>query len=281
MPNARPVSMILFTTSDGKSSRPEVLVRMLDSVSAFLKGNPDIKLKHFLLMQRTTDEERERLSSQLPDFVELYSVPNMIPLSNARNLLLSKEIGQQYLAQTDIVAFPDDDCWYPSGILERIASRFSSNPKLDFWFCRYGSNPAVDIEAAAEQQPSVQTVIARASSNTIFFRGKLVGEIGGFSEELGVGTKINGGEDTDYALRAYASARDVLFLDAKAVGHRDFDPALRARYFPGSLVAIWRNTRGRPAVIWAAVRKLVVGLSLVLLGKMSPKQMIEAVKLLV
>jgi glycosyltransferase involved in cell wall biosynthesis len=45
-------------------------------------------------------------------------------VSRARNLGLTA-------AKGEIVAFPDDDCWYPPGILKNVSDWFDSNPGYD------------------------------------------------------------------------------------------------------------------------------------------------------
>ena len=45
-------------------------------------------------------------------------------LSHARN------VGLDHVS-SDIVAFPDDDCSYPPGLLQRVAERLTADPDLD------------------------------------------------------------------------------------------------------------------------------------------------------
>lgn len=45
-------------------------------------------------------------------------------LSNARNVGMAEASGE-------IIAFPDDDCWYPDGLLSRVAIWFATHPGYD------------------------------------------------------------------------------------------------------------------------------------------------------
>src|SRR5690349_10889036 len=45
-------------------------------------------------------------------------------LSRARNVGLPAATG-------DVIAFPDDDCWYPPDLLQQVAAIFSENPAVD------------------------------------------------------------------------------------------------------------------------------------------------------
>ncbi len=198
------------------------------------------------------------------------STETRVSLSDARNILLGPEAAGSAISADDIVGFPDDDCWYPEGTLTMISRAFEANPQLDFWFCRYSSAPDNSSEVVGFR-PSLQTVISRASSNTIFVRGRLATLIGGFDPHLGVGAQLAGGEDTDYALRAFRQARATLFIDGAIVGHRDPDKRLRGKYYPGALRAISNNARGNSAWVAAFLRKLAVGLWLIFKMQMAPR----------
>ncbi len=87
---------------------------------------------------------------------------------------------QGLLSRTALVAFPDDDCWYPEGALERILNLFRTDQGLDFWFCAYASTPSAPSRALSmdTKPPSVFNVAAKASSNTIFLRSPVVERVG-------------------------------------------------------------------------------------------------------
>lgn len=228
MMDRRPIFIVLLTTSDLRSSRVNDLHKMLRSVNAFVQPCPDVRVQHFILMQQMTDSDRRAFAPELPNFVTVHSIDCRASLSKARNLLLSRQLVGDAIMRADAVGFPDDDCWYAEGTLSHIAEAFRKDQDLDFWFCRYGSRPIAPVEGG-DVEPSLQTVIARAASNTMFIRGSIVQAVGSFDEMLGVGAAINGGEDTDYALRTYYLAKKTRFLDVRCVGHRDFDPKLRDR----------------------------------------------------
>jgi hypothetical protein len=243
---------------------------MVASIKAHVETAPGIDVALFLLMQRCTPERSQELRESLPDWVRLQSIETQISLSKARNRMLAADMAGADIDDNDIVGFPDDDCWYPDGTLKTIHQAFDSDQNLDFWFCRYSSQPQ-SASGANPVSPQLQAVISRASSNTIFLRGRVAKAIGGFDEELGVGARLAGGEDTDYAIRAFQQARKSLFLDIAAIGHRDPDKRFRAKYYPGALRAISKNTRARMADLQALTRKLLVGVLLILRGQMPAK----------
>lgn len=269
-------SEILFiTTTDAAGGRASDLERLLSSIATALRGRD---WRMLLLVQRASSGTH--FVGGCPENVEIETIAHRVSLSHARNLLLRKAREQGLLSRSALVAFPDDDCWYPDGALERILNLFRIDHGLDFWFCGYSSSPQTPLRALSMDMkpPSVFHVAAKASSNTMILRSRIVERIGGFDEELGVGTANNGGEDTDYALRAFSGARKSRFVDQPLIGHRDHDPHLRSHYFRGSLIAIARHTAKRPASLALLLRKLMVGSVLVATRRMPAKEFMTALK---
>ena len=267
--------ILFITTTDAAGGRVSDLARLLSSITEGLAGR---EWRMLLLIQRATPGQT--LDMPMPANVEIETIPHRISLSQARNLLLNRAREVDLLSRSALIAFPDDDCWYPNGALERVLNLFRIDHSLDFWFCGYAAQPLTPVRALSmdTRSPSVFNVAAKASSNTIFLRSRIVERIGGFDEELGVGTANNGGEDTDYALRAYSEARRSRFVDQPLIGHRDHDPQLRSHYFRGSLIAIARHTAKRPTSLVLLLRKLLVGSVLVATRRMEPREFVTALK---
>jgi hypothetical protein len=267
--------LTLFSTVDMQSDRGDLLRRMLESVVAF-QARRSVDVKLFILLQRCDEDGFDNFKKQWPDWVKPLKQSGRMSLSAARNAMLANIEATERLQSDGVVAFPDDDAWYPDGTLDRIVDDFTADKTLDFWFSRYGMQAvsALNYEAVS---PSLQKVISLASSNTIVVRSNLASQIGGFDLDLGVGAILSGGEDTDYAIRAYKAARKTLFIDAKCVGHRDPQPALKAKYYPGSLRAIAKNTTFHLTEIIALSRKLLVGGFLSLRGRMALRDYVAAI----
>lgn len=261
--------LILLTTTDNRAESIANALRMISTLEKFVDSKPAIETHSFVLLQRSSPEAEAELRAKLPAFVTLKTIPERVSLSRARNMLLSAEMAGNLIDRDDVVGFPDDDCWFPDGTLLHITQAFTSRPELDLWFCRYGSDAAFS-GAMPEVSPPLQTIISRASSNTMYYRGRVILSVGGFDEKLGVGATYNGGEDTDYALRASYVAREKSFLDAKIVGHRDMFQELKGRYYIGTLIAIWKSAHKSLQGRQALLRKLLVGAALVGQGKMKP-----------
>jgi hypothetical protein len=225
-----------------------------------------------LLVQHASS--RADIASGIPANVDVETIPDGVSASRARNLVLRGARRQGLLDRMPLVAFPDDDCWYPEGTLGRILDLFQTDQALDFLFCRYASAPQSPLRALSleAKSPSVFNVAASASSNTIFVRSRLLEIIGEFDEELGLGTENNGGEDTDYALRAFRQSHKCRFVDRALIGHRDNSPQFRSRYFRGGLIAIARHASVEPTSLALLLRKLAVGGFLVATRQMPSRE---------
>lgn len=268
--------LVLLTTTDNHPDSLDKALRMIATLSDYVNSEGALPTRSYLLLQRSTPEAEADLLQKLPGFVTLKAIPQRVSLSRARNILLAGDTAGKDIGQDDIVGFPDDDCWFPAGSLEYLTSAFRRQPDLDLWFCRYGSDAAMP-HAPQETAPALQTIISRASSNTTYYRGRVISAVGLFDENLGVGAPYNGGEDTDFALRASYLARRKSFVDARIIGHRDPFPGLKGRYYTGTLIALWKSAHKSGAGTGALLRKLAVGLVLVLKREMSAGSFAKAI----
>jgi hypothetical protein len=272
------LDIFLISTTDMKGGRREVCGRMLQSLIESQCALGEQPMSLHMLLQNCDSRELAAFAGAAPEFVRPIAVAGRVPLSIARNMLLRRLIAEHSIGPDALVAFPDDDCWYPADFLSQVAALFAREPALDFWFCRYASQPAQDPIAAAEPASAHIGEIARnASSNTIFLRGRVVNAIGEFDEGLGVGTPLGGAEDLDYALRAHRVARTTAYHDAALFGHRDKSPSVRARYYASGLVVLARHA-GNGAV-GECLRKIAVGVYLTLRRELRLRDFVKALGL--
>lgn len=260
-----------------RGGRVDVRHRMLQSLVESQHSLRGHEITLFLLLQNCTPGELAAFAASAPAFVRASAVAGQVPLSAARNLLLRPLLAGDGIDSDAVVAFPDDDCWYPEGFLDQAASLFARDAMLDFWFCRYASRPVRKAFAAAKPtRASTGEIVRNSSSNTIFLRGRVVNSIGQFDEALGVGTPLGGSEDLDYALRAQRVARETAYCDAALVGHRDKSRSVRARYYASSLLVLARHAReGVRGEYW---RKIAVGMFLTLQLELKPRDFARALR---
>ena len=109
-----------------------------------------------------------------------------IGCSRARNLGASHATGE-------VIGFPDDDCWYPPGLLTEISNRFYFDPALDGLtgasISEDGSPATGRFNTAAcwVQRSNVWTT---AIAFALFLRRRVVEKVGGFDEALGTAAQL-------------------------------------------------------------------------------------------
>ncbi|VTZ26141.1 conserved hypothetical protein [Methylocella tundrae] len=271
------MKVLLISTVDAAGSRLTLFDRMVKSIAESAKTLPDDALTLCILFQNCSEDRLTTLRTNLPAFVECSCVDRFVPLSVARNMLLSPKRAAGVMDAGAVVAFPDDDAWYPDKFLAGVVGLFRDHANLDFWFCRYGAKPrSGDWSAPALTSASRSAVVRKSSSNTIFVRGSVAAAVGEFDEKLGVGTALASAEDVDYALRIFDVARLSVLRDEALVGHRDKPPGLRGKYYPGSLFVVARHARR--AGLSEFLRKIAIGLYLVVKGELSLGRYVSALR---
>jgi len=124
----------------------------------------------------------------------------------------------------DIIAFPDDDCWYDPDLLERVERLFRENPGWNGITGREIVPPGFSSGGRWDSRPGLMTrwnVWRRAITFSIFLRRSAV-EGAWFDESLGVGagSPWGAGEETDYLLRAIERGHSIYYDPSLGVWHR-------------------------------------------------------------
>ena len=163
----------LLISLDGQSYRNfEVVV---------VDQNPDDRLAPVL-------RRHEKLTIQ-----HLRSEPG---LSRSRNVGLRTASGE-------IITFPDDDCWYPEGLLASVAEWFESHREFGALFATMRSGEGKPV---GPRWPAGACLCTKgnlwdsAVSTTGFLRRSATNAVGLFNENIGVGatSQFQSGEETDY-----------------------------------------------------------------------------------
>jgi glycosyltransferase involved in cell wall biosynthesis len=186
-------SFDLVVATVGRTEEP---IRLLASLAR--QTHRDFRV---LLVDQNDDE---RLAGLRAPRVEVVRAPR--GLSRARNTALPS-------VAADVVAFPDDDCTYPSDLLERVARRFAADPNLDGLTGR-DQNEGWARDGAALTRANVWN---RAISFTIFLRRSIVEHVGAFDERLGL--PASSGEEIDYLIRAIDAGARVVYDPSLVVAH--------------------------------------------------------------
>jgi glycosyltransferase involved in cell wall biosynthesis len=110
----------------------------------------------------------------------------------------ANNIGLQY-ANGELIAFPDDDCWYAADLLERVERMFREHPEI-------GGFSGREVTGRWDSRPGRLNMLnlwKRHISFALFYRRSLIEGLR-FDETLGIGagTRWGSGEETDYLIRA-------------------------------------------------------------------------------
>jgi glycosyltransferase involved in cell wall biosynthesis len=167
----------------------------------------------------------------LPILARYEKVFPIVRLASTPGASRARNAGLQHV-QGDLVGFPDDDCWYPPDLLEKVVDLLDSRPDLDGIGGRTvdaAGRPSLILWARADRAVAIthanvwRTVVAV----TIFIRRKVVTSLGGWDETLGpgAGTGWESGDETDYVLRALASEFKLEYDPSIVVHHESPSPS--------------------------------------------------------
>lgn len=213
------------------------LRRLLDSLVA--QGRSDFEV---VLVDQNDDD---RVAKILPDFegrLNLLRLTSLPGATRARNVGLA-------VASGDIIGFPDDDCWYPAGVLERVSAFLSDQREWDgiigHTVDAEGKATLPWGERAGELSPAMSW--RRAVTYVYFLKRPAAIAVGGFDVSLGpgAGTPWGAGDDNDFMLRALEVGVRVYFDPGLTVHHPPFFPSFDA----GSLVKRERYARADGRVL--------------------------------
>jgi GT2 family glycosyltransferase len=226
--------------------RVEELGRLLDSLER------QTHRSFRVLMVDQNDDERAASVVEAHPALEIVRLQAQRGLSRARNTALPH-------VSADLVAFPDDDCAYPSDLLEHVAQRFASRPELGGLSGR-AADPSG--RSSFSWAPDGALLVPdnlwnRVISFAVFLRREVVTDVGDFDEQLGLGaaTPWSSGEEVDYLIRALRAGAlieydpDVVVLHEektlgaarlRTIGRRDgasIGYILRKHGYPASVLA--------------------------------------------
>jgi glycosyltransferase involved in cell wall biosynthesis len=228
--------MIRFSLIVATLGRDRDLAVLFDSLLA--QGRDDVQV---IVVDQNGDE---RLAPILTAFAARLPITHLrsarAHANAARNLGLRAACGE-------IVAFPDDDCWLPDGVLARVDAAFA-DPSLTML-----TGPAAAPQgglgsgrwredAGAITRENVWTSVIEFN---LWLRRDVALALGGFDERLGPGTPWGSAEGNDLVGRAIAAGHRAHYDPALRVVHPDkrmSDIALaRARVYGAGLGVVLRR----------------------------------------
>lgn len=212
-PHTLRVSLIVCTVG-----RVDTLNRLLSSLEASTTVPAEV-----IIVDQNSDRRVKRVVTQY----ETRGLP-ILHLRSERGLSRARNVGLK-AATSEIIGFPDDDCWYPPELLSKVCAYFAENGDVDIL-----SMPTVDGNQKPSLSPCLESEaeIGRGNvwycgnSNGIFVRSTVIRAPLLFDEQIGVGsgTPFGSGEETDFMLSALTHGFKGKFSPIVAVGHEQVLP---------------------------------------------------------
>lgn len=161
-----------------------------------------------ILVDQNLDDRLEKIVLEYSKYYKIKHLKSEKGLSRARNK------GMKY-AKGDIVAFPDDDCIYPSDLLKNV-NKFFKEKKYDGLVIRAVNsvpNGRVMHKNDLSQNINKINILKLVHSISLFLKKEIIETVGEFDENLGLGsnTIFQGQEDRDYPIRALEKGFNLYF----------------------------------------------------------------------
>jgi GT2 family glycosyltransferase len=248
--------MARFSLIVGTVGRTHQLMRFLGSIDA--QSFQDLEL---IVVDQNPDDRLVPVLRQFATRFRLQHMRSELGLSRARNLGLRGITGE-------IIAFPDDDCWYPPDLLDSVNRRLLASSELDGLTGRCTDEEGRSSMGRFDNHPGALeflNVWRRCTSFTIFLRRHVVTSVGLFDETLGLGsgTRWGAAEEMDYMIRAIRRGFKVYYDPQLIVYHpltiTDYDKkaAHRQLYYGMGIGRVMR-LQAYPSwfVAWFLIRPL-------------------------
>lgn len=185
--------MMRFSLILGTIERSDELNYILASLSTQTYQNFEL-----IVVDQNPDE---RLTPILTPYRDKFPI---VHLRSRRGLSKAKNLGLAHVSG-DVIGFPDDNCQYPSDLLEKVARFFAEHPEIDGLTGRSMDEDGRDSNGTYPTEPgSIDkiNVWKRVIAYSIFLRTRSVWGVR-FDEKLGpgAGTAWGAADDTDFLLQ--------------------------------------------------------------------------------
>jgi glycosyltransferase involved in cell wall biosynthesis len=204
--------MLTFTLIIATLGRTAELDTLLTSLAA--QDYPGLDC---IVVDQNPDDRLRALLDRWHEILPIRRLRSAPGLSRARNIGLLGATG-------DIVAFPDDDCWYPPSLLPQVAGWLEEHP--EFGILTVGAQDHNGISSGNRwvlDRCEIRPINAFRTtfSSTIFVRRSAAVQVRRFDETLGVGsgTPYACGEETDYILNLLQDGERGFFDRTLHIGH--------------------------------------------------------------
>lgn len=225
--------------------RDRDIAELLDSLLA--QGRSDFEV---IIVDQNDDDRLDAIEAAYAGRVDLRRFR-----SKVRNANHARNLGLRH-ARGEIVAFPDDDCIYPPGVLDRVGAAFAANPALGV-LTGPAASPGGGLGSGRWRADGGTINLGNVWTSVIefnlFLRRATALDLGGFDERMGPGTLFGSAEGNDLVCRAMARGLEARYDPALRIVHpdkrlTDVAVARAERYGRGLGFALRRHSA--PASTW-------------------------------
>ena len=260
--------MTRFSLVMATRGRTTEVAEFLDSALAQGREAADIEV---IVVDQNGDDRLVPVLAPYADRVALTHLRSAVANANhARNLGLSAARGA-------IVGFPDDDCLYPEGLLDRVASAFERDPAM-MLLTGPAESPAGGLGSGRWREEAgpidAATVWTSVIEFNLWLRRPLALALGGFDEDMGPGTPIGSAEGNDLVLRAVSAGHVARYEPTLRVIHPDkrlTDVAVACARLYGRGLGFALRRHGVPVGTWLPFAIRPLGGALLSLAKARPR----------
>jgi len=212
--------MIRFAFVVATRNRHDELMRFVES----LRKQKGADVAVLVVVDQSEPEIAEKNKTALgfvTDIPILYARDQGLGPSRARNLGLQLIYEEISAAQESVfIAFPDDDCVYPEGLLEGVVRLIKTHPSSDFFALPYGDETGIAPRfPKIPQYISLWNAFPVTSAVGLFVKASALVDMF-FDEKIGPGTDVPGGEETDLVIRLLAHGRRGVYDPTQVVYHK-------------------------------------------------------------
>jgi glycosyltransferase involved in cell wall biosynthesis len=164
-------------------------------------------------------------SGFLDDIILAYQgfFPLIHVLSQTANASTARNIGIAH-AKGDVIAFPDDDCLYAPGVIQRVVDELEANTHWSGLLVSWAQSPKKPRHPGRVDRVTRWTAFRRAGTLVQFYRASAINGIL-FDPALGPGenSKYGSGEDTSFLLSVLSKKMYVAKIHDVLVYHLEPD----------------------------------------------------------
>lgn len=230
--------------------RPESFRRLLESIEVSTAGD---RVQLVLV-----DQSADQICRQVLD-ERTWTFPS-ICLTSGRGASVGRNVGLSAVS-APIVAFPDDDAWYPADTLEKVLDAFTLSATLTALCGRQvtaDGRPSMLRWKMRRCQVTERNFLRTSIMSTMFFRTSWLHSSGGFDEGMGVGSAgwYGACEESDLLLRVVEDGHEVPYEPSLQIYQEDPREVINADFVRKMLSYgcgqgyLWRK-RGLPRSLLA------------------------------